>query len=386
MNYETYIHESPQKKLEGMPTSIGFFFTIPFSFKLLLTAQCHVLVLVSISRHAPWGTPHPHAIHTGAKSRSLAAPSCHDGSPTTPSGPISPAEHHSRCSGRCHTSPFPSLPQGGSWPSHIAGDSSGSRRSGWSGQQPLGSAVPDHTQERDWFPKMMWQLLPPSCCDLSQRGLASRRPISGPFHVGAESARGLCCGEVVPGKIHQVLHEFDLRWIISRTDAEIALLESNDIGINLPVLCLSRESYQRLWLSGFHDVKRTIALVLVKFRKPADIIGVVGELDNYMSLLSQFAGWTGRGFPLLCSATHERKQQSRHQVKRLHWHFVVTECPHGHCKVIVPGVSFGNCACPQECLCSLSFLLRVFDAERIQGIKGFDAQPLFGFSLTGLSE
>ena len=41
-----------------------------------------------------------------------------------------PAEHHSRCSGRCRTSPFPSLPRGGSWQSHIAGDSSDCGRLG----------------------------------------------------------------------------------------------------------------------------------------------------------------------------------------------------------------------------------------------------------------
>ena len=53
----------------------------------------------------------------------------------------------------------------------------------------------------------------------------------------------LCCGEVVPGEIHQVLHEFNLRWILSSSNTEVALFESNDIGVNLPVLRLSRESH-----------------------------------------------------------------------------------------------------------------------------------------------
>ena len=102
----------------------------------------------SLPRPRPWLNLSARSVRYSTSSCNphwLSAPSCHDGSPTTPWAPISPAEHHSRCSGRCRTSPFPSLPQGGSWQSHIAGDSSDFCRSGWSGQQPLGSAVSDHT-------------------------------------------------------------------------------------------------------------------------------------------------------------------------------------------------------------------------------------------------
>ena len=221
-------------------------------------------------------------------------------------------------------------------------------------------------------------LLPPSCCDLSQRGLAFQRPISDLFHASAESAQEIFALQGGCAWQNPSTPSWARPWMdnplhgLGGCSPRIQWHRVQSLG---PWL-LPRKSLKTL-----APIKWAVPLVLVDLWELANVVGVVGELDNNMSLLSQLVGWTG-GFPLLCSATRE----SRHQVKRLHWLLVVTECPHGHCEVIVPGVSFRDGACPQECLRSLSFLLCVLNAEWVQGVEGFDSQLLLGFAVTGFSK